>query len=492
MSLGVLPGVQGLLEPAVALYGLRLNRAFGPKRVGWCLVAAFTCIALVHLIKPDYAFSGVSDVAAVLIGFLLLLALAHVELLVSGTLQFATKEEALRQRLALESAEKTKADEANLTLSRELESTRCQLNALLASERQFRALFTSSPLPMWIYQLRSYKFLAVNDAALAMLGFSREEFLERDAKEIRPADELAGFFKHSETPNPPPRSRAVWRHLTRDRQLLYCRIHCLDLTFDGAPARLVHAEDVTENHLRELENRHTDRMEAASQLACGVAHHFNNAITPIIGYTDLLAGKIQEPRIAQQLKQVSAAAMRVANLTNQLSGFGRREPPAFAVIDLNTLLGNSSAMLRRLLGRTISFAFKPAGGLPQIFGDSEQLLRALAKIVLNAHDAMPNGGGVIVSTGTTRVDIPSRGTLKPGDLVAWFSVQDTGCGITPELQPQVFDPFFTTREAEGRTGLGLATAYAIVHQHHGWIELKSEPGVGSEFKVFLPCVSTSA
>jgi len=488
MTVGTLPGVQGLLEPAIALYGWRLNRAFGPKRVGWCLVAAFVCLAIVHLLSPTQPASALPSFAPILIGFLLLLAMAHTEFFLGSTLAISTEQTALRTRLKSETEEREKLAEAHQKLVSELTSLREQHESLVGSERQYRFLFSNSPLPMWIYDLRSYRFLALNDAALKLLGYNREDLMLLTALDIRPPGEVPAFRKHSELSNPPFRSQIVWRHCTRDKQTLHGHVHCLDLKFNDLPGRLVYIEDVTPARLRETEARHAVRMEAASDVAASVAHHFNDALTPVLGYTTSLRNRVGNPELTSQLRQISDAATRMGNLTSQLMVFGRGKAPELALLDLNTVLQDSSSMLRRLLGSSFQLEFDCDPRLPIFSADSEMLTRVLVNLVLNGRDAMPEGGNIIVTTGSTA---PSGATAETPPSV-FFTVEDAGCGIPSEIRPRIFEPFFTTHSAGTHTGIGLALAYAIVKQHHGAIDFKSEPGVGSTFKVTIPCTPPSS
>ncbi len=238
--------------------------------------------------------------------------------------------------------------------------------------------------------------------------------------------------------------------------------------------------------------RHAQKMEAIGKLTAGVAHDFYNILVVIQGYASLLARKSQEPETREQLNQISAAANRGAILTRQLLSYARRKDVQFEPLDLNALIENLTQMLRRLLGEDIQLQNLYGPGLKPILGDTGMIEQVIMNLVVNAREAMADGGTLVMRTDSVCVgEDCSRPEARPGEYVC-LSVTDTGCGISPEVVPHIFEPFFTTREAGNGTGLGLATVQDIVSKHAGWVEVSTEVGTGTEFRVFFPCAPRSA
>jgi two-component system, NtrC family, sensor kinase len=250
--------------------------------------------------------------------------------------------------------------------------------------------------------------------------------------------------------------------------------------------------------LLELERqlRQAQKMEAVGQLAGGVAHDFNNLLAVIRGNTELAllsGGQVSQP-VREHLDQVIAAADRAANLTRQLLVFSRKQAMQAAPLNLNDVIGNLTKMLKRIIGEDIELKCDCAPGLPLVLADAGMIEQVLVNLVVNARDAMPRGGQLVIGMQTARVEKPQSQTHpenRAGDF-ACLTVSDTGVGIAPEHLPRIFEPFFTTKEPGKGTGLGLATVYGIVKQHQGWIEASSEVGKGSVFKIFLPLTNVPA
>jgi two-component system cell cycle sensor histidine kinase/response regulator CckA len=241
--------------------------------------------------------------------------------------------------------------------------------------------------------------------------------------------------------------------------------------------------------------RQAQKMEAIGQLAGGIAHDFNNILTIINGNAGLLLDNENlDPETVEALKQIFAAGERAASLTRQLLVFSRKQIASPQVIDLNDLIEESAKMLRRLIGERITLELDLAGKPPVIQADASMMEQVLLNLIVNARDAMPRGGRLIIRTQgltITTADTQHNPEARPGDFVR-LSVQDTGGGIAPEVLPRIFEPLFTTKEAGKGTGLGLATVFGIVRQHQGWLEVKSQLGEGTVFEVLLPTISATA
>lgn len=250
-------------------------------------------------------------------------------------------------------------------------------------------------------------------------------------------------------------------------------------------------EAALEQRYRDLEVqlRHAQKMESVGQLAAGIAHDYNNILTVVKGNLGFLEASFKgSPDMREALEEISTATDRAVNLTRQLLAFSRRQVIQACVLDINTLVTNLARMLHRLLGETIVLRLDLQERLPAIEADPGMIEQVICNFVVNARDAMSNGGRLTISTATLRVDETHQqrnSEAHPGDHVC-LTVTDTGSGMDALVLQHLFEPFFTTKTAGKGTGLGLATAFGIVKQHSGWIEVESQVGTGTAIKVFLP------
>ncbi len=254
---------------------------------------------------------------------------------------------------------------------------------------------------------------------------------------------------------------------------------------------IVLINDVTEKARLEERLRQAQKIEATGQLAGGVAHDFNNLLTPIIGYSELLllATPAADPRHGQ-LAEVLQAAERARKLVQQLLAFGRKQMVEMKVLDLNRLLDEFQRLLLPAMREDIELQIQPAASLGRVRGDPSQIEVALMNLAVNARDAMPDGGRIVIATSDALLDeefCRQRPPTRPGAYVM-VSVSDNGAGMSEEVQRHLFEPFFTTKALGRGTGLGLATVYGITKQHNGFIWVTSEPGRGSTFSIYLPRV----
>ena len=238
--------------------------------------------------------------------------------------------------------------------------------------------------------------------------------------------------------------------------------------------------------------RQAQKMEAIGQLAGGVAHDFSNLLCVIRGNTELVLMDPEQlnAEARECLKAVAAASERAASLTQQLLAFGRKQVMQSRAVNLNEVIGNLTKMLVRVIAESIRLQRNYANRSAVVQADVGMIEQVIINLVVNARDAMPKGGDLTIST--ERVAFDERQAMegserRPGEFIC-LSVQDTGTGIAPEHMQRLFEPFFTTKEAGKGTGLGLATVYGIVKQHQGWVEVTSQVGTGTTFKVFLPAI----
>lgn len=267
--------------------------------------------------------------------------------------------------------------------------------------------------------------------------------------------------------------------------------------FPVAANQAVHcyAEDITDRLSLEAQLRQAQKMESVGQLAAGVAHDFNNMLTVIQGYAGLLMARPALPHdLADSVHAISFAAERAASITRKLLTFSRGNVMQTKPLDLRTVVGDMTKMLKRLLGETVSLEFNPPPELPPVRADLGMIEQVIMNLSVNARDAMPNGGTVTISPDTEEIDearARANPDARPG-LFVCLRVSDTGCGMDATTLAHIFEPFFTTKELGKGTGLGLATVYGIVKQHEGWIEVESSAGHGTTFSIYLPASAESA
>jgi PAS domain S-box-containing protein len=275
----------------------------------------------------------------------------------------------------------------------------------------------------------------------------------------------------------------------KDGSAFWCDLHVTPVR-DGD--RLTHfvgvQVDVTERRRQEELARQAQKMEAIGRLAGGVAHDFNNLLTVINGYADLVLGMLPAGEARDMVAEMARSGGKAATLTRQLLAFGRKTVLAPRTIDLNETVREMGAMLRRLLGADIELSVRTGSSVGPVHADPSHLEQVVLNLALNARDAMPGGGRLTIETREVDLEesfaVPRAGA-DPGRYVL-LAVSDTGCGMTEEVRRHAFEPFFTTKPVGRGTGLGLATVYGIVRQGGGHVEVASEPGVGTTFKVYLP------
>ncbi|OGW22127.1 MAG: hypothetical protein A2X55_00030 [Nitrospirae bacterium GWB2_47_37] len=241
--------------------------------------------------------------------------------------------------------------------------------------------------------------------------------------------------------------------------------------------------------------RHAQKMEAVGTLAGGVAHDFNNILTTIIGYANLLQMKMQEDDPGSPyIKEVLSSAEKAAHLVNSLLAFSRKQIMSLKPVNVNDIIRGIKKMLSRLISEDIEFRVDVADEELTVMADGGQIEQVLMNFVTNARDAMPDGGILTIETGLAELDesyMKAHGYGKPGKY-AFVSVSDTGVGMDEETRGKIFEPFFTTKEVGKGTGLGLATAYGSIRQHNGYVSVYSEPGKGATFMIYLPLIGRDA
>ncbi len=368
--------------------------------------------------------------------------------------------------------------------------------ALRQSEAEFRAMFEVASIGMAQADTRTGQWLRVNQKMCAITGYSAEQMLQMQAADITHPEDLQrdrDLFQRvirGEAPD----YRIEKRYLRKDRSTAWVNVNkTIIRDANGQPLRtLATIEDITERKHLEAQLRQAQKLEAIGQLAGGVAHDFNNILAAImmhLGLLQMTPGLNHEMRRA--LEDLDAQARRAASLTRQLLMFSRRSVLTVKPLDLNEVVANLLKMLRRLIGEHIDLRFEGKSALPLVEADAGMMDQVLMNLTVNARDAMPKGGHITISTSLAAVDAAhaaANPNSRPGRFVC-LAVSDTGCGMDAATLKRVFEPFFTTKEAGKGTGLGLATIDGIVAQHKGWVEVDSQVGQGSTFRVYLPAAA---
>jgi len=366
--------------------------------------------------------------------------------------------------------------------------------ALRKSESTFRLLFEHNPLPTWVFDSETLRFLQVNEAAVQQYGYTAEEFASLTMLDIRPPEERAGFKAQMATWPDAGQYRANWKHLSKDGRLINVEIISHQLEYAGRRVRLMVAQDVGERQHLEQQLRQAQKMEAVGRLAGGVAHDFNNLLMVIKGHTELLLNALaSSDPMSRKIGHIDRAADRATALTRQLLAFSRMQVLQPRLMNLNSIIEDMGNLLPRLIGEDIELVIRP-GATGTIRADASQMEQVIMNLAVNARDAMPGGGKLVIETANADLDhtySAGHPIVKPGHYVL-LAVSDSGVGMDAATQAHIFEPFFTTKEQGKGTGLGLATVYGVVKQSGGFIWVYSEVGKGTCFKIYLPRVEQPA
>jgi PAS domain S-box-containing protein len=381
---------------------------------------------------------------------------------------------------------------------------RAVVSALRDSEARYRRLFEVTPLPAWVYDVETYRFLAVNPAAIAHYGYTEEQFLSMSILDIRPLEDVERAKAQVQARRSGFEGQGRgwgYRHRRADGTIMDVEIISYAFNFEGHDARIVLVNDVTEQtrlrvREREMEQQllHAQKLEAVGRLAGGVAHDFNNLLTVVMSATEALAGELAvDSRLRDEVADIRQAVERGAALTRQLLAFGRKEVHAPQLLDVDEVVANVERLLSRALGSDVRLEMRRGAGDMRVMADASQLEQVLVNLAINARDAMPRGGSLVIGTGTRSLDATGATALglAAGDYVT-LEVSDDGIGMDETTRSRAFEPFFTTKGPLEGTGLGLSTVYGIARQSGGAVTIASAPGEGTRVTILLPASNRSS
>jgi two-component system cell cycle sensor histidine kinase/response regulator CckA len=353
----------------------------------------------------------------------------------------------------------------------------------------YREMFERNPQPMWAFHLENLRFLAVNEMAIRLYGYSREEFLRMSLTDVRPPEDVPLLRSVVTNPDRHHEGRTIWRHFTKAGQLLHVEVRTQDLEIDGAPARMALITDVSRRIAVEQQLREAQKLEAVGQLAGGIANDFSNLLAVIQSLTrQSLNLAPPEGLLRSNLEDIEAAASQAVQLTQQLLTFANQKTAQPQELVWSEAIANAEVLLRKLLPERIRIVFKTHTEAAKVRIDLGQLEQILFNLVTNARDAIPGEGTIQVTSAVVNIqpNHPDYRLGMPSGSYFQLTIADTGVGMSQAVMSHLFEPFFTTKEPGQGTGLGLSTVYGIVRHAGGVILVDSEPGQGTEFRVYLP------
>lgn len=376
----------------------------------------------------------------------------------------------------------------------ELDERRRAEDELRVSEQRFRTLITNYPDMIFVVDVPTKIITFANRGAF--LGYTRQELEDADPVSFAVALDdhylTTAHWEEMLLPNNQNLDPIEYRMIGKDGQIEWVQNRKTVLSRDkiGRPVQiLITLTLTTERKQLEEQFLQAQKMEAIGRLAGGVAHDFNNLLTVIMSYAELGLKTIPDGNPARaEIEEINIVARRAGDLTRQLLAFARKQVVEPKVICLNKLISNLSKMLYRLIGEDIELTLSLAADLEAVKIDSGQIEQVLINLIINARDAMPQGGRLIIETANVNLNedyTRMHFDIPPGQYVM-LNVSDTGAGMSDEIKAHIFEPFFTTKEVGKGTGLGLATCYGIIKQSDGHISVYSEVGEGTTFKIYLP------
>ncbi len=368
-------------------------------------------------------------------------------------------------------------------------------NAALAdSERRYRFLFDSNPLPMWAWDADTLQIMAVNEAAIEKYGYDRDRFLSLRITDLLDPSEMERFGNARLPFSENRQSAGLWLHRNADGTPVEMEVITASSRRLGRASWLSVGIDITARRVAERalarseeQLRQVQKMEAIGTFAGGISHDFNNLLTGMLGYCDLALSELApDSEAAKDIAEVRALAVRGGDLTRQILTVSRKQVVQPTQFDPNDVVRGLDRLLRRVLGAHIDLETQLATDVGTMRADASQLEQVLLNLTANSRDAMPTGGTLRVTTNVVNRSAAIGSRMPPGELWILITVSDTGTGMPADVRDRIFEPFFTTKERGKGTGLGLALAYAMVEQAGGVIRVDSEPGLGTTFYLYFP------
>jgi len=406
---------------------------------------------------------------------------------------------------------KTRTEQAEMR--KEWSETKSE-EAIRSSELKYRRLFEAAKDGILILEADTGRISDVNPFLIELLGYSRDELVGRLVWELGTFRDIVanqtkleelqkqGHIRYENLPLETRLGRKIAVEFVSnvypvgERNVIQCNVR--DITERKRTEdqnRLLHAElkqSVSDGQRLEAQFIEAQKMEVVGQLAGGIAHDFNNVLAVIVGYSDLITSDLEpDSPLRTYIEEIRIAADRAAGLTGQLLVFSRKQKVQPVVLDLNAVIKGTENMLRRLIDENIEMTLVPGAEIGCVKADPGYIGQVLMNLVVNARDAMPNGGRVVIETSDVRLDeaYAETHTGTPSGDYVMLSVSDNGTGMTDEVKARVFEAFFTTKEAGKGTGLGLATCQTIIQQSGGHIGVDSEVGKGTTFKIYFPRIA---
>jgi len=364
-----------------------------------------------------------------------------------------------------------------------------ELEGLIADRERFRVFFEHAPDAVYLNDAQGV-FIDGNPAAVELIGYSKDELVGHSFLDLQllPAEELPAaallLTRNLRGENTGPDEFRLRR---KDGTFVPVEIITFPVHIEDEVTIVGFVRETSERKRLEEELRQAHKMEALGKLAGGLAHDFNNLLLAITGYSEVLQQQmdLDDPR-QDAVQEILKAGEHGAALVRQLLGFSRSQPVSYGAIDLNALIGDTITMLRSMVPEDVEFDVDLAPDVGWVHGDSAQITGVLMNLAINAADSMLGGGKLTIATRGAAAAAEARGGAVDADRYAMLVVSDTGSGMDKATVERIFDPFFTTKALGKGTGMGLSTAYGIVRQHGGEINVRSKLGSGTTFRVYLP------
>lgn len=383
------------------------------------------------------------------------------------------------------------AEDETYAFFREVTAMREIVHSFQSSEARYRSLVENLPQSFFSKDLEG-RFTFVNSEFCRFLGMPIEEVIGHTDEELFPRQMVLKFKAEDLRVLSKKQPINTTEAYTLPGGRKAC-VQSIKAPIYDSSGNIVGIQgiiwDITDRLQLETQLRQVQKLDSIGRLSGAIAHDFNNMLTVIQGHAQVIRfQKNLSPKILESLKAIEGAVTRASNLTRPLLTFSRKQPFHPVVSELGKAITDFSQMLRRVLPENIRFEMEMAPNPIGIVADVAMLEQVLLNFAVNSRDAMPSGGTIRIRTSTHIIatgDYVTHPQARPG-CFAVLEFSDTGCGIPPEILPEIFEPFFTTKPKDQGTGLGLATVYGIVQQHAGWIEVSSELGKGTTFRVLIP------